>query len=280
MRNPYLLNEPAIVSFSGGRTSGYMLYHILEAYDFTLPSGVKVIFNNTGKERVETLDFVQKCSEQWGVEIVWTEYCYDGRSRGFKVADYNTASRNGEPFEQAIKYYTDFRGEKGSILPNPVSRFCTAELKIRTTQRYLKSIGWLDEYDLIECAIGLRADEPHRVSRLKAHFPKEDPVCPLYHAGVTEPAIMEWWRHQGFDLRLGQYEGNCDLCFLKSRGKIQRILRKNPDLAQWWIDREEETGDLFRRDRGPLKYELKLVSEQGLLDFPCEDDMYECRCTD
>ena len=30
-RNPYLVPRPAVVSFSGGRTSGYMLKHIVDA---------------------------------------------------------------------------------------------------------------------------------------------------------------------------------------------------------------------------------------------------------
>ena len=32
MTNPYLLDLPAVVSFSGGRTSGFMLRHILDAH--------------------------------------------------------------------------------------------------------------------------------------------------------------------------------------------------------------------------------------------------------
>jgi hypothetical protein len=41
-----------------------------------------------------------------------------------------------------------------------------------------------------------------------------------------------------FDLQLDQHEGNCDLCFLKGAGKIQRIMRARPDLADWWIQME------------------------------------------
>ena len=71
--NPYVINEPAVISFSGGRTYAYMLYKILEAHGGTLPDHVKVCFANTGKEMPETLDFVRDCGEQWGVDIVWLE---------------------------------------------------------------------------------------------------------------------------------------------------------------------------------------------------------------
>ena len=65
MQSVYKIQGPAIISFSGGRTSGYMLYHILEAYDGKLPDDVVVAFANTGKERSETLDFVNDCSGYW-----------------------------------------------------------------------------------------------------------------------------------------------------------------------------------------------------------------------
>src|SRR5262249_19633664 len=60
--DPFRLAEPFVVSFSGGRTSGYMLRRILDAFAGRMPDGGKVIFCNTGKERPETLDFVERCS--------------------------------------------------------------------------------------------------------------------------------------------------------------------------------------------------------------------------
>lgn len=137
MRNPYLLDTPAVVSFSGGRTSGYMLYHILQAFGGALPDGVKVVFCNTGKERPETLDFVERCGQRWGVPIVWLEYTStpkEGERKktrngklerpynpSFQIVDYHTASRNGEPLERAIM-------DRG-MLPNPIARFCTVETR-------------------------------------------------------------------------------------------------------------------------------------------------------
>jgi len=71
--NPYLITEPAVISFSGGRSSAYMLYRILEAHDFKLPDFVEVVFANTGKEMPQTLDFVQAVAEKWGGGITWLE---------------------------------------------------------------------------------------------------------------------------------------------------------------------------------------------------------------
>ena len=61
--NPFLIKEPTCISFSGGRTSAYMLYQVLQAND-GLPSEAKVCFANTGKEDEATLRFVDRCSKE------------------------------------------------------------------------------------------------------------------------------------------------------------------------------------------------------------------------
>jgi len=76
---PYTLPDGnVLVSFSGGRTSGYMLHEILQA-NGDLPSRCKVTFANTGREMPETLDFVQEVSERWAVPVTWLEYRKDKR---------------------------------------------------------------------------------------------------------------------------------------------------------------------------------------------------------
>jgi hypothetical protein len=62
--NPYFIEAPALISFSGGRTSGYMLKQIIDAYGGTLPANVIPCFANTGKEMPQTLEFVRV-----GVEV-------------------------------------------------------------------------------------------------------------------------------------------------------------------------------------------------------------------
>lgn len=193
MTNPFLIDTPAAVSFSGGRTSALMLRRILDAFGGTLPEDVHVLFCNTGKERGETLRFVQDVSERWGVQIHWLEYArhYEpaamtGAYRKHSVSvevDFKTASRHGEPFEEAIR--------ARSYLPNPVTRFCTVELKIRTMHRWMRSRGYTEWTQ----AVGLRADESDRVKSLLggSFTPAESPVCPLFDAGITKRDVMDFW---------------------------------------------------------------------------------------
>ncbi len=119
MSNPYLLPNPSVVSFSGGRTSAYMLRMILDAFGGKLPDWVRVIFENTGKEREETLRFVERCSLEWDVPITWLEYRNVDGKHGFAEVNFATASRNGEPFEAIIR--------SRQMLPNPVARFAPSK---------------------------------------------------------------------------------------------------------------------------------------------------------
>jgi 3'-phosphoadenosine 5'-phosphosulfate sulfotransferase (PAPS reductase)/FAD synthetase len=276
--NPYLLETPAVVSFSGGRTSGYMLWHILDAHGGTLPDGVKVVFCNTGKERPETLDFVERCSQRWGVPVTWLEYRREEGKNTFAVVGYATASRAGEPFEAIIR--------ARNCLPNVRARFCTSELKMRTNMRYLRSLGWT-QWDN---AIGLRADEPRRVAKIRGRqeVACETPTLPLADAGATLADVTAFWGRQPFDLQLRSDQGNCDLCFLKGPNKVRRLVAESPESAEWWARMETlipspryGTGR-FRRDRPPYRIQLELAQRPGLFDDISEDDELTtaCHCTD
>lgn len=84
MSDPFLMAGPASISFSGGRTSAYMLWRILQAHGGTLPDDVVVTFANTGREREETLRFVHECGARWGVRIAWLEWRRE--APGFEAA--------------------------------------------------------------------------------------------------------------------------------------------------------------------------------------------------
>jgi 3'-phosphoadenosine 5'-phosphosulfate sulfotransferase (PAPS reductase)/FAD synthetase len=223
----YRIEGPALISFSGGRTSAYMLHEILQAYDGEFPPDIHVTFANTGKEREETLRFVHECATNWNVRVRWLERDPAG---GFAEVGYNSASRSGEPFAALIakKQYT----------PNAVTRFCTVELKIRVMRDFARSLGW-ERWNNI---IGLRYDEGRRVlkalERNDAGKERFKAVMPLSKARVTRRDVEAFWKQQPFDLGLRPHEGNCDLCFLKSRAKLEAIIRENPGCEKWWAAQE------------------------------------------
>jgi 3'-phosphoadenosine 5'-phosphosulfate sulfotransferase (PAPS reductase)/FAD synthetase len=129
--------ETKIISFSGGRSSGMML-KIMQDNDL-IDSNTHVIFANTGKEHEETLKFVDECSKRWDIQVVWLEYI--DTAPFYKVVTFETAARNGEPFEALIR--------KRQYLPNPVTRYCTAILKIRTMACFLFQTGLFDVFEAL-----------------------------------------------------------------------------------------------------------------------------------
>lgn len=284
--NPFRLPLPAVSDVSGGRTSAMMLRRVLDAYGGAQPPGLHLLFCNTGKERNETLDFVHDLETRWQVDIKWLEYRYLNGRHDFAVVSYETASRKGEPFEQVIRARNEYRAGLGKppMLPNPVMRFCTGELKVRTKRRYLTSVGLTNHRTGYHHAVGLRADEWSRVYRLTKACARSDEsgivVCPLAEAGITEQDVMSFWAAQDFDLRLQSYEGNCDLCFLKNNHKISRLITERPQNARWWMEQELSTGAVFRRDRPAYaRLVYTLLVEKCPLPMVESDEM-PCHCTD
>lgn len=283
--NPYLISGPVQICFSGGRTSGYMLNRILDA-NGGLPAHVHATFQNTGKEREQTLDFVQECGERWGVPITWLEWVAKSETGGFrrpdwKVVTHASASRKGEPFAALIK-------AKG-YLPNVMHRICTANLKIRVGEAFMRSLGY-DDWDSV---MGIRADEPRRIAKMGA--PGRDnsagiPLLPLARAGVKKLQILSWWNGQPFDLQLDPAGdlGNCDLCYLKGRPKLVRAVRADRSLPVWWIDQEKAVGSLFLKgyvSYGDIVREADFRDRQIEIpemdaDDEIDDRIVDCMCGD
>lgn len=241
--NPYLIQGPALISFSGGRTSAFMLYQIVAAHGGTLPDDVVVTFANTGLEDLRTLRFVHEVATRLGVKIHWLEWRDD--EAGFEEVGFNSASRAGEPFKALVA--------KKKYTPNGVTRFCTQELKIRVMGKFCRSLGWESWTNVV----GLRYDEGSRVlkalarndakkERWKTNMPMASKVAKVTKRDVlrfwlgdnSDPIDLKFPLPQGFDLGLRDYEGNCVLCFLKMKRKLLTLIREQPEAASHMIEME------------------------------------------
>jgi len=280
----YKINGPTCISFSGGRTSAYMLYKVLEAHNMSLPSEAKIIFCNTGKEENATLDFINQCSKEWNVEITWLEFAVVNGEKISKVVNYDTASRNGEPFETVIKWFEP-------TLPNGRARYCSSQMKTRTMHRHLKSLGW-EDWDSF---IGIRADEPRRVAKFRANPHPENKhetvFMPLVPDNVSSKEVGDFWANQTFDLGLPNMNGktmhgNCDLCMLKPKSQILSLIQEKPERALWWIKQEEQAatrchgdGKFFAIDRPSYAQMHKYAAEQTDM-FDLNEEAISCFCGD
>lgn len=251
-----------LISFSGGRTSAFMLHKILEQ-NGNLPDRVKVTFANTGREMPETLDFVNECSVRWGVHVDWLEYTRNDNKVGFDVVSHNSASRNGGPLTKLII--------SKNYLPNVMQRFCTQETKVRTIKRYLVSEGWKHWTN----TIGIRADESRRIK--PSTEKRWDNWFPIADALHTKNDVMDFWSKQDFDLQVKQGAGNCDGCFLKSEATLAMMWRDHPERMKWWVDMEKQVGSSFNKSR---TYDEigDFVSRQS--DWIFDDEAYLCQKDD
>ena len=313
MLEKFKLTAPASISFSGGRSSGMMLAKCLEAHDGKLPDGVHVLFCNTGAENPATLDFVHECETHWGVNIVWLELDYlhekpESVTTMPRIVNYETASRNCEPFEGMLR-------SKAGYLPNATQRFCTEHLKINPMFKYMhRELGFTGKPltavsgEYTEC-IGIRADEPRRVAKIKAAINDgshqnggRDIIMPLAEAGISAGAVSSFWHCQPFALNLPMLSdgstllGNCEMCFLKGRDKklhaIKAMLSGDDETQkrlQWWVNMEKNTQTAgYKKRKGKfhnsytIQQLIDLVQRQD--DLPMlddsDDDIQCIGCTD
>ena len=144
---------PHVVKFSGGRTSGMMLFILLESGLLKAERGDVVIFNNTSAEHPNTYDFVRQCKqiveERYKIPFFWVEFqTYEDARQGeyarlnsFRLVNAEPCSKTnpdgyhyrGEVFEEMLSY-------KGYV-PTVFQRICTKSLKLESSRFFLRE--WL-----------------------------------------------------------------------------------------------------------------------------------------
>lgn len=228
---------PAIAGISGGETSAMM--------GALLDRRVVLGFQNTGREAAKTYEFIGRLEEAYGRPFVLLEYRPPKRKGGrpcesrFDVVTHDKLDRTGAPFEMLMQALNDFRAAngKGPIAPWWRSRICTTYMKTRTARNYVNAQGWTTWNEFV----GLRADEPSRVEKLRVGVPKRiGRYAPLHDAGITKADVREFWDAQSFKLGLDPLMGNCTGCFLKDQADLSRALMVEETDATWWIEQEKK----------------------------------------
>jgi hypothetical protein len=222
------------ISFSGGRSSAVMTKLCLEEYGDS--HDIVVTFANTGCEHPATLDFVRDCDSHWNFNTVWLEAVIDpqpGVGVRHKVVTYETASRNGEPFEAFIAKYG---------MPNATAKFCTSRLKADVLESYRDSIGWVLGKGLnYQTAIGIRADE---IDRMSIAAMKKGVIYPLADKSITKSKVNSIMASVPWDLKLpNDALGNCVWCWKKSDRKLYTLAKTHPEVFDFPLKMEQKYGD-------------------------------------
>lgn len=232
-----MLQKQILVSFSGGKTSAYMSYLIKQSFANT--HDCKFIFANTGFENEETLEFVNKCDIEFGLNLIWVEAKVNplnGKGIRHNIVDFKSASRNGEPFENFIRK---------SGIPNATYPQCSDRLKLMPIEHWKKSNG----YSGVMHAIGIRIDEIRRLSKTPQKY---NLVYPLAHWWPSDKQdINSFFENFKFNLNLLEHEGNCKTCWKKSDKKLFAIALDNPEKFDFFKKMEIYKMVKPNRDKSP-----------------------------
>jgi hypothetical protein len=245
-----------VINFSGGKTSALMTI-LLKPNDDDI-----VLFTDTGREHPLTYKFIDDFERNENIKVHRAEYT--------------------SPSAPGLKGF-DALIENKKYVPNRMQRFCTSELKILTAKKYLRILG----VRTFENYIGFRADEPNRVKNYNNKYKRVFPKFPLFDKGVNKEMVNQYWLTRPYTLEIPSILGNCDLCFLKGKDNIIKIMQHFPELAQRWIDDEAKVKFKPHHKNkatyfGNVSYaELfrAAQSQKSLFDLTESLPAYSCSCT-
>ena len=150
-----------LISVSGGRTSGYMAWWMLNnraavAKQIDIPESELeyiFVFANTGMEHEDSLRFMRDTDINLGLNCTWLEGVTQFGKRvstQFRVIDFDSAKRHEQfqdrdhPMHQHIMKYG---------VPNISYKNCTRELKRNTINNWMLSQGLSEKTDFYTCLL-------------------------------------------------------------------------------------------------------------------------------
>lgn len=235
------MKKKLCISFSGGKTSGFMTTKLLENYSNEYE--FLITFANTGEENEETLEFVNNCDLYWqgrfGESVVWLEsvtHMEHGKGQTHKVVSFETASRDGEPYKQ-------FVAKEG--IPNAAQPRCSERLKQKCMDHYRKEKGWTKK--VAKTAIGIRVDEYGRRSYYgEKEFNLVYPLLDWFPSDKQD--VNDFWEDMPFNLELEEHEGNCKVCWKKGDNKLYLIAKENTERFDVFKEIEKEHSETKAND--------------------------------
>lgn len=141
---------PHVVKFSGGRSSGMLLFTLLENRFLKRERGDVVVFNNTSCEHPATYEFVAECKRRvesdYGIPLFLVQFqTYEDARQGEwrrlptygLVNEQPHSERNPEGFRWRGEVFEEMLSLK-AYLPSQFRRVCTSSLKLQVTRMFLR----------------------------------------------------------------------------------------------------------------------------------------------
>lgn len=276
-----------IATVSGGRSSVRLIEHFEKSEKYKGFNKIYV-FNNTGQERNETFEFMQKAEEKFGVEIVKIEGVYhksfeEGVS--YRIVDkWDDLDRESNVFSEMIRYKNQgiFDG-----LPNPANPYCSTMMKARPTKKFANDVFGKGNFIT---SIGFRREDmPKRITWKEIELDKKFiyPLITDFINPVDNFGLNRFYEDEGFKLEIHNKFGNCRYCFKKEDEKIIDNIRfdiesGNLETIEWYIKHEKKYGQLFFRNKRSIEDLVELAQKPIVqsLDFGKNEDGndYGCVC--
>lgn len=222
-----------VVSFSGGRTSAYMVWLIesmRKSGEWTAP--VEYIFMDTGAEHPKTYEFIKKCVQHFGIELTCIRSVIPeekGEGPTYKVVSVDDIGVDLTMFKAFMSKYGN------PTINRPI---CTDKLKVIPSTKYLNDTFGKDNFVRW---LGMRADEPSRLKEVELSqlelFATTRVRNYYYLAEIsdfTKEDVLDFWKEMSFDLEIDEHLGNCVFCIKKTAAKVALAERDEPELFKAW----------------------------------------------
>ncbi|QXF35198.1 hypothetical protein CE143_20020 [Photorhabdus luminescens] len=207
-----------VVSFSGGRTSAYLVYMMEQRRK--AGENVQYVFMDTGAEHPKTYEFIRDLVQHWKIDLVCLRVVINpalGKGNSYQILSLDEIKHDLEPWKAMLKKYgTPYVG----------GEFCTDRMKLVPFKKYCDEHIGKKAY---HTWIGIRADEQKRIKR------KERTSYLADISDIDKWGVIDWWSRQQFDLQIPEHLGNCCFCIKKSIQKIALAAKDEPELAAQFL---------------------------------------------
>ncbi|WP_338854198.1 phosphoadenosine phosphosulfate reductase family protein (plasmid) [Alteromonas macleodii] len=218
-----------VVSFSGGRTSAYLVY-LMEQMRIQYGWEVYYVFFYTGAEHPKTYQFIQDVVEHFGIDLICLRPVINPKMNvgvTYRVVEMEELKADLQPWKDMVAKYG---------LPTINAPRCTSRMKTEPHDKYCDQRWGKGNY---ATWLGIRIDEPKRLKHYGVTldmFNDKSPVRPIRYlaeiSGFTKQDVLDWWSEQAFDLDLPEHLGNCVFCIKKHEMKLVAAAQQEPKLAK------------------------------------------------
>lgn len=205
-----------VVSFSGGRTSAYLVYE-MEKRRKEEQWKVDYVFMDTGAEHPKTYEFIRNVVKHFDINLTCLRLKVNpqlGKGNTYNVVDLDSIGNDLVPFGEMVKKYGT---------PSIIAPWCTGRMKIDIYNAYFNKKYGKNNY---VTWLGIRIDEKRRI--------RNNPYV-RYLAEISQykkEDIISWWLKMPFDLEIEEHLGNCVFCIKKGAGKLALAARDSPELYE------------------------------------------------